>query len=466
MAYPLGWLMAADLIEPMRFWLLTIGADVLALAGLGAAAWMLARSREAALCAAGLYAIYPLAIQQSAMYYPTSFQVASIAVAIALVARAERTAAGGARWLSAFGAGLALGIGYLFKEDVAIVVPAMVLASLVASVPRPGTMMAVCAGAALVFACESAGYWITTGHPFFRLTATSGLGAPTSSDLQIAEIWRWDAYLRSLWLLPVQVGIVWWLAIPSVWTAWRGRRSAPGVWFIAVLFVIVMIYLQFGSGSLGRYSPLPKTPRYTALATPLVMLVAGVWLAQLFRARRRAAIAVAAGVVLAAIPCALYLQVSAGERTRNTIAAVDALKALGPEPLHTDYYTARVLRLAAPERDIRVWYHARFDEQRMTMLAPPQPGAYALLDRQAAKVYSSSYQLVLPPEVTRIPDNATVVWSHQAYPPDTVSRRLFEGIRGAMTRLPEGNAVRRRVERTVDDMIEGDGAILYRLPPP
>src|SRR5689334_4548132 len=158
------------------------------------------------------------------------------------------------------------------------------------------------------------------------------------------------------------------------------------------------------------------------------MVMVSAWLAGLFVSRRRWAIAIATAVAVAAIPCLLYLQLSTDERTRNTVAAARALDTLGPGSLHTDYYTARVLRLAAPDRDIRVWYHAQFDQRRMTVLAPPPPGAYALLDRQAAKVYSSSYQLPLPQEVITVPPNASIVWTHHAYPPNSVSRRLLETI--------------------------------------
>jgi len=465
MAYPLGWLMSAGLIEPIQFWWLTIAADLVGLLALSAAARMLAGTIQAALCTAFLYAIYPLAIQQSAMYYPTSFQVASIAMACALIALAERRE-GRRRWLSAFAAGLSLGIGYLFKEDVAIVVAAMALASLIASFPRVATMAVVCAGAALVFAGECAGYWITTGSPLFRLVATSGLGAPVGENLQIANIWRWDAYLRSLLLMPIQVGMVWWLSIPGVWAAWRSRRRAPAIAFVAILFAIVMVYLQFGSGSLSSYSPLPKTPRYTALATPLLMLTVGAWLAELVDRQRRRAIAIAAAVAIVAVPCLAYFQISSGERTRNTLAALPVLKTLAPGSLHTDYYTARVLRLLTTDREIRSWYHAKFEENRVVVLAPPPPGAYALFDRQAAKVYTSSYELPLPPAVANVPASATILWRHQAYPPGSLTRRLLETIRGTMARLPEGNALRGRIDRSIADMIEGDDAVLYRLPSP
>ena len=99
-------------------------------------------------------------------------------------------------------------------------------------------------------------------------------------------------------------------------------------------------------------------------------------------------------------------------------------------------------------------------------MAPPPPGAYALLDRQAAKVYTSSYQLTLPPEITTVPPDATIVWTHHAYPPGTVSRRLLETIQGMAQRLPAGKAVTSRVDRMITDMIEGDDAVLYRLPSP
>jgi hypothetical protein len=465
MAYPLGWLLSAGVVDATQFWLLTMIADLGTLAALSVAAWCLAGSVEATLCTAGLYAIYPLAVQQSTMYYPTSFQVASIAIACALIALAER-ATQRRRMLLAFAAGLSLGIGYLFKEDVAIVVPAMLVASMFVSFPRFTTMLAVCSGAAVIFFGECAGYWITTGHPLFRLTATSGLGAPLGSDLQIAEIWRWDGYLRTLLLLPVQVGVLWWASIPALWIAWRSRREARGIGFIAILFLVLMVYLQFGSGSLTSYTPLPKTPRYTALATPLLMLTVGAWLGTLFVERRRTAIALSVLIAVIATPCLLYLSVSTQERTRNTIAVLPVLKTLGTGTLHTDYYTARVLRLVVPDREIRVWYHGKFDENRMTVLAPPSPGSYALFDRQAAKVYTSSYQLPLPPEVVNIPASAVTIWTRHAFPPGTMTRRLLEGIRGAALRLPDGNPLRAKVNRSISDMIEGDDAVLYRLPSP
>ena len=463
MAYPLGALLSAGWLEPAQFWLLTIAADMVTIAALGIAGWLLTGAATAGLCAAALYAIYPLAVQQSTMYYPTAFQVASIAVACALIAAGERTRTE-RRVLLGFFAGLSLGIGYLFKEDVAIVVPVMALAAVVARWPRIGSVAAMCAGAAVVFLAECAAYWQLTGQPLYRLTATSGLGAPLSGQLQIAEIWRWDAYLRSLWLMPSQVGLIWWIAIPALWFAWRARRAMRPLAFMALAFVIVMLYLQFGSGSIGAYSPLPKTPRYTALATVGLMLISGAWLASLLHTRRRMAVLIATVLALAALPCIAYLHIAASERTRNTLAVAAELSALDPAPIYTDYYSARVLRLLAPGRDIRVWYHAKFDENTMLVMNQPEPGAYVLLDRQSAKVYTSSYQLTLPNAVDEQPRQWNLVWSHRAYPDRALSRRLLEGVGAAALRLPSGNPLRNRIIRNVTEIIENDHATLYRVP--
>jgi hypothetical protein len=461
MAYPLGSLIAGGFLDPVHYWVLTVGAELITLVSLIAAGWLLAGRASAGLVAASLYAIYPLAVQQAAMYYPTAFQVASIASALALIALAEHQPTRGRRWSWGAVAGLALGLGYLFKEDVAIVVPAIVLASLIAKFPRVGTAAAVCAGAAAIFLVECAAYWQTTGQPLFRLTSASGLAAPVAEQLQIAEIWRWDAFLRSLLLLPVQVGLMWWLAIPAAWMAWRQRRSARGVAFAGTLLIIVFAYLQFGSGSPTSYSPLPKTPRYTALATPALMLITGAWLAWLFATRRRLAQAVAAVVVLAALPCIAYLNLAAMERTRNTIAALDAI---GPGTLYTDFYSARLLRVLDPDRDIRVWYHADFVTNTMTVMATPHPGAYVLLDHQAAKVYTSSYLLALPEAVTQSADQWTPVWSHRAYADGSFARWWLEAARRAAALLPDGNPLSSKVERSVAEMIDGDSAVVYRVP--
>lgn len=464
MASPLGWLLQAGWLVPAQFWLLTTIAECVTLVSLFAAGWLITGAAITGLVTVALYALYPLAVQQAVMFYPTAFQVASIAAALALMAGAERAGAARARLALGALAGLALGLGYLAKEDVAIVVPAVAVASLLTGFPRRSTMVAVMGGAAAVFGAECAGYWLTTGHPLFRLSATSGLGGAPQDQLQLSEIWRWDAFLRSLWLVPVQVGVYWWLALPALWVAWRRSRALA---WAATTFLILMLYLQFGSGSLSSYVPLPKTPRYTALVTPMLMLLVGAWLAE--QARRRRTLALAAGVVMAvvAIPCIAFLDIASSERTRNTFAVLPALRAAAPEQVFTDYYGARVLRVLEPQLPrVRVWYHARFDTNEIVVLADPAAAtdAYVLLDRQAAKVYTSSYEMVLPPAISTPPAEWQLVWHGRAFAEGSVTRAWLERVRAAARRLPSGNPLSSRVERSIADLIDADEAYLYRVP--
>jgi hypothetical protein len=87
-----------------------------------------------------------------------------------------------------------------------------------------------------------------------------------------------------------------------------------------------------------------------------------------------------------------------------------------------------------------------------------------LLDRQSAKVYTSSYQLTLPDAVEEQPRQWNLLWSHRAYPDRALSRRLLEGLRAAALRLPSGNPLRNRVIRNVTEIIDDDQATLYRVP--
>lgn len=466
MAYPLGGLLHVGWLMPSQFWMLTVLADVITMVSLLIAGWLLTGAAMTGVFALALYALYPLAVQQSAMFYPTAFQVASIAIACAAIAGAERVETTRAQLGLGLAAGLALGIGYLVKEDVAIVVPALLIASVLTGFPRRSTMVAVMIGAASIFAAESAGYWIQTGHPLFRLAATSGLGSAPVDQLRISEIWRWDAFVRSLLLVPVQVGAYWWIALPAAWAAWR--HGNPRMAFAATTFLILMLYLQFGSGSLMSYAPLPKTPRYTALVTPLLMLLIGAWFAEL-RQRRHLRVATVAGIAMiaTALPCLAYLSIASSERTRNTVAVLPALRSAAPAEVFTDYYSARVLRIIEPDLpQVRVWYHARFDTNQFMVMNDPghAHAAYVLLDRQAAKIYTSSYEMVLPAEIATPPLQWEPMWRGRAYGEHSLARAGLEFVRRMVNGLPAGNPLTRRVDRSISDLIDGDQATLYRVP--
>jgi hypothetical protein len=465
MAYPLGWLLKFDVLAPAQFWILTTLADAVTLGALFAAASWLSGTTRAGLITILLYAVYPFAVQQSAMFYPSAFQTMFIAVALALVIGAERGVFK-APTIAALAAGTALGFAYLVKEDAALLVPAIAAASILTGFPRRSVTLCVCVGAASVFFTESAIYLMTTGKATFRLTATSALegGSTVSNQLQISDIFKWDAYLRSLFLLPIQVGIIWWLLIPSLWSA--ARRGNTAVRFVAALFLIVAAYLQFGSASFSSYAALPKTPRYTVIVTPLAMMIIGAWIADLYMSSRKLAITVMMVMVAAAVPCIVYLNITSSERSRNTFTVARALQSLPPAPVYTDFYSARGLRVLAPELpQLTIWYHANFQSNEIVLQSDPnhERGAYVLLDLQSAKIYTSSYQMRLPDAVAGPHPNWVKVWQGRAYDPSSFGRRVLEAGRTAVERILPETTFSRRVQRSVADIIEGDEVTLFRV---
>lgn len=462
MAYPLGWAMRHSLLRADQFWVLTITAEAVTLCALFVGGTILF-GRRAGLIATLLYGQYPLAVQQATLYLPTAFQIAAITAAVALLAVSSRKSG----WLGlvlAILSGVAIGLGYLVKEDVALVVPVIAVAALLTRSVRVTLVAAMCAGAAAVFAAESLAYWQLTGHLTHRLAVTSGLGAPPTSDLAISGIWSMDAYLKTLWLLPVQVGLFWWLAIPAVWGGLRSR--VRGVRFLSVALIIAFCYLQFGSGSIREYVPLPKTPRYSAIATPFLILVLAAWVAEQLESHRRRTQAAMAVLTLASLPCIFLMSIEASERMKNTLAAVSVIREIKPPRLYTDYYSARLLTLLLPhDTEVIPWYHADFNARVMQVKADPDKdaGAYVLFDRQASKIYTSSYELRLPPAVEDSPHQWRRVWLHHAYGEDGVPRHVLNAIETVADALPQV-PLSSRVSRNVRDMIDGDEAALYRVP--
>ena len=461
MAYPLGWLLQADWLRPDQFRLLTLAAELVTIVCLFAAGRRTLGARVGVIAAA-LYAIYPLAIAQASRFDPVPFQVASVSLALFFL-----THAGGTR-RRAIGAGMlggvALGLGYLVKEDVALVVPALAIAAFTLRVAPRAAAVSMCAGAALVFGIESIGYWISHGSFWYRLHGTSGAGTSTVA-LRIGAIWDGLSYPRSLFVMPHQVGLFWWFAIPAVVAAFRS--SQPWLKTFAWAFLIVGAYLQFGTNSISSYLPLPRTPRYTAIVTPFLMLLIAAWLSHLAISRRTLALGLATALVLTSIPCVAWATISGSERRRNTIAAIPVLRELamhGERPvIYTDFYSARSLRMLLGDGyDVRTLFHADFDTNQTKMRGDVDTldNVYVLLDDQSAKIYTSTYQMTLPAALTKRPADWQAVWTHDAYPTGTVSRSLLDALRALNARAPR-NFVTRRVETNLSDMLDAGTATLY-----
>ena len=464
MAYPMGWLLRAGWVQPEDFRWLTLAAEMISLLCLFAVGRRTLGER-AGFIAACLYAIYPLAIAQASRFDPVPFQVASVSVCLLFLTHAEgsrvRTIASGVL------AGVALGLGYLVKEDVALVVPALALiVFLLRAAPR-ATAVSMCAGAAIVFGVESLAYWWREGMLLYRLRGTSGAGASVAG-VQMGAIWDSLSYARTLLGMPYQVGLFWWVAIPAAVAAFR----SPSRWLrvFVCTFIAVGAYLQFGSNSLTSYLPLPRTPRYTAIVTPFLILVLAGWLSALASTRRGLALWLAGLLFITAIPCVAYAAISGSERRRNTMAVVPVIRELrlhSAKPvIYTDYYSARSLTLLLDSRyGVRPLFHADYAAARTKMLAPLESlgGGYVLVDRQSSKIYTSTYEYSLPTEIDHPPASWRPIWTSEAYSPDDLDRQLVDQLRRVNARLPD-NVMSRRVERNLADMVDGGTATLYYIP--
>ena len=202
-AWPIrfGWLLDAGWLQPDQFWILTItaecdDADVAVRRGLAAG-----RHGNASVSPRlSLYAIYPLAIQQSSMYYPDRVPGGVDRGRV----RAHRARANGVDRARADAVrdsrpACRSVLATSFKEDVAIVVPAMALASLIARFPRVGDRRrGVRRRRRRVLRSSARAIGRRPAIRCFGWPRRRDASAPPAVQLQIAEIWRWDAYLRSL----------------------------------------------------------------------------------------------------------------------------------------------------------------------------------------------------------------------------------------------------------------------------
>ena len=89
--------------------------------------------------------------------------------------------------------------------------------------------------------------------------------------------------------------------------------------------------------------------------------------------------------------------------------------------------------------------------------------ATVLFDRQASKIYTSSYEMTLPDEVTQVRREWIPVWSSRAYAEGSVPRTVLSSIGSVAERWPR-LPMSARVANNIRDMIDADEATLYRIP--
>jgi hypothetical protein len=225
----------------------------------------------------------------------------------------------------------------------------------------------------------------------------------------------------------------------------------------------LFLYLQFGTQSVSQYLPLPKSPRYTAIATPFFILMLALWLEMLWQTRKRSAAIVAALLVISSVPCIAFAIVANGERARNTVAAANILRDQHAETVYADFYSQRLLHLLLADNvHVVTWFHANRDWTAITALNQPVRArrTYVLVDNQQRKMYTSNYRLRVPQEIASLSPEWRPVWRHRAYADGSVERCVLQWVRDIAAAAPR-NAVSARIERNVDDMLEGDDAVLY-----
>lgn len=250
-----------------------MAVPVVALAGFGVATYALARhslGRVGALAAVGLACLTPLVLEESSHPLPDLPMAMWFTAAVALLL-------GTARWsLStrrqdavAAAAGLALGLAWITKENVALLAPAVLAALLLLRLTRRQLLL-VATGAAAVVAVELVSLTALVGDPLARVgvlldrAASDGealAGAAASKAQRTAEVQ--GTFARAVAVLPrmlLRTGgapvpgmAVMLLAPVGAAIAWRRRRDAAMavvlVWIVGFWLTMVLIgQLRTGAG--------------------------------------------------------------------------------------------------------------------------------------------------------------------------------------------------------------------------
>ncbi len=466
MSVPLSMLVENGVLEFNQYWVLTVLTDLCSLIFLALAARQLWGGIAGGVVAT-LWAFYPMTFSQSMMFMPTAFQGLAISGAIYCLVQAQAAARSPKSLLLAFVAGVLLGLGYLVKEDTALVVM-LVFVGGMAIYPRYWLgWVLFSGGAAMIFIAEVLGYYVLYGDALIRVTGSSGNASEVSGH--ISGLWRWDAFIRSLFVMPYQVGIYWWLTFFAVVSAFK--KHDANVHWLTCCFLLIMCWAQFGTGSFSDYSPLPKSPRYTIIATPFFVLLLGWWLTGYCSGKLFRAWILGAAVLVVSLLCISFFAIQANERTRNTDEVVKILSKMDIKEIHTDYYSARLVNILLNGRTkANVLYHANFSESATTGVSPEVrlledlqslDGKYVLVDLQQSKLYTHSYEIPLPVDIRTPPSSWQVIWKGRAY--DGITRNLLSMISMAGSMIPV-HSVADRIQRFISGMISEDTATLYFVP--
>ncbi len=452
-------------IESSGYWIITILAEMISMILISLAI----KSRfgvQPAILLIIIWSFYPLSYHQTTYYMPGSFQVFFISIAIYLILLNYKKRDGLKFYFSFFFAGISLGIGYLYKEDTAILVFILIIAGLIVNTREYKAWFIFGCGAGSVFFAESTTYFLVYNDAFIRIHSSMGQAASVSGEY--SKIWSNDAYIKSLFILPHKVGIYWWLLIPSIIYSLKKSKSQS---FLVTSVIIMFLWLQFGSGSFSEYEPLPKVPRYTVLLWPMMAVLIALWLSKLYQENKPIYVVLMLTLITTSILSLLFFSIQAGERSRNAISAARFIQNSKISEIYTDQYTKKLLTILGDDTvQYKVLYHANYSEAKsddvdlkVQMLVNNLSDKYLLLDYQQSKIFTSSYGLKLPGIIQNPPSDWDLIWNAHAYRSNSIERNVLQIILKYSDYIPI-TSIRKRVEVFVKDMIVNDEVSIYKVP--
>lgn len=250
---------------------------------------------QTGLAAGGLYVFFPLDLPAVSILGPSSFiPFLSTAAFLACWFASGERAKAGRQVVGYLLSGLCIGLAIQARESSVLLLGSLACLILVRRVWSLKPLL-ILVGCMIPLAAEMGYYWSKTGNMFYRqsviqqlndlyafdaATATSSqtyfVGGPTSWSYYPAAMLGWD--LGGLaWF-----GFFIYAALAGIAVAvWRRdvQRIAPMLAWIAV----PLLYLEFGSTSLLRYVPLPKSPHYMSVISGALVLLSAYGLVTLFR---------------------------------------------------------------------------------------------------------------------------------------------------------------------------------------
>ncbi len=286
--------------------------------------------RRTALISSALLATLPIFVTKGTIAGVDVPLVCFVVLSLWLYCRATRAPSPS---LLLFGAGIAAGFGWLSHETiVALLVLYGVLFLLGLYLPRRAYFF-IALGFGSLFAAEAAWHLFTSGDPLHRLVAIS---RPMIARLpQIAPIHGYPCELASNrticstlnLFLRADFGVLFYLAIPAGWIAWRSNSvSAEQRRFLRLLVAFAILWFVI----VVHVVQLRPRPRYFMVAALAAIVLIAFWIGATTRRRlARAALA----TLFATHSVCLYLM------ERNPMFGERALVdfvASAEEPVYTD----------------------------------------------------------------------------------------------------------------------------------